>query len=424
MKPNPEVLVVGAGPVGLLAALRLRENGVPVRLIDQRSRISGHSYACALHPHSLKLLQELGLAAEAMRCGRSLHSLAFYEGAARQAEAHFTDLPVEFPFVLVLSQSALEDLLERELAERWGLHVSWNHRLSDLRCGPEGAVAVIENLMEAAEGSTLPDGARAVQDRREEHFAFVIGADGRNSFVRDRLKIDYESFGEGEEFVLYEFETDADLPHEVRVVMEENRVNVMWPLSDKRCRWSFQLSPAEVLGKAKGWQPLATRPSEVEKGLAEHARRLLEERAPWFQGNIDEIDWQSGIYFERFLAARLGQDRCWLAGDAAHLTSPVGVQSLNIGLKEAAHLADAMSAILQGGGAPKLLEVYEARQRQEWLKLLKPGALQEVFPVNSWAAAHRERILSCLPASGCQLESLLNQLGLHMASNERFPTPG
>jgi 2-polyprenyl-6-methoxyphenol hydroxylase-like FAD-dependent oxidoreductase len=387
-------------------------------VIDMEARIAGHTYACALHPQSLKLLDELGLAAEAIRSGRSLHSLAFYDGTARRAEVHFADLPVEFPFVLVLSQSALEDLLERELVKQGG-HVRWNHRLSDLRCEPDSAAATIEKLVEPMASCILPDGARAVQDKREERFPFVIGADGRDSFVRERLQIDYESFGEGEAFVVYEFATNADLPHEVRVVLDEKTTNVMWPLSDNRCRWSFQLSPAEVLGETKGRRPLVNKPSEMEKALVQHARKLLEQRAPWFDGNITEIEWWVGGYFERRLATRFGQDRCWLAGDAAHRTSPVGVQSLNLGLKEAVDLTGAITKILHESGAPRLLEDYDAMHREEWARLLKPGAVEQVAPVNPWAASHRDRLLSCIPASGHQLDSLLNQLGLHLISIDR-----
>jgi 2-polyprenyl-6-methoxyphenol hydroxylase-like FAD-dependent oxidoreductase len=278
-------------------------------------------------------------------------------------------------------------------------------------------VATIEKLVEPMEGYILPDGVRAVQDRREERFPYIIGADGRNSTVRDCLKIEYAPFGDGEAFVVYEFETDTDLPHEVRVVLDEKSMNVMWPLADNRCRWSFQLSPAEVLGETKVRRPFVTKPAGMEKALAQHARKLLEERAPWFKGKIKDIEWWIGAYFERRLAARFGQDRCWLAGDAVHRTSPVGVQSLNLGLKEAVDLTNAMAAILHEGGARELLEGYHAMHRQEWTRLLKPGLLEQVTPVNAWAAKHRDRILSCIPASGHQLDSLLGQLGLRISAS-------
>jgi 2-polyprenyl-6-methoxyphenol hydroxylase-like FAD-dependent oxidoreductase len=418
MTEKPQVLVVGAGPVGLIAALRLRQRGVQVTIIDQGSRTAGHSYACALHPRSLELLDELGVGTQAMKGGRNLHTLAFYEGIERKAEVEFTDLPAPFPFVLVLPQSALETLLERQLAEQGGVQVCWNHRLSNLRCEKNAVVADIEKLAEPTASHSAPDDARTVQDKRNDNFRYIIGADGQHSNVREFLKIQSTSCGEGEAFVVYEFATDADLPHEVRVVLDEKTTNVMWPLSDNRCRWSFQLSPAEVLGETKVRRPLVSKPAEMENALARHAQKLLEQRAPWFKGAITEIEWWIGGYFERRLAVRFGQDRCWLAGDAAHRTSPIGVQSLNLGIKEAIDLADAIAKILREDGSPELLEIYATTHRLEWATLLKPGTVEQNAPVNAWTAKHRDRLLSSIPASGYYLDLLLHRLGLHVRATD------
>jgi 2-polyprenyl-6-methoxyphenol hydroxylase-like FAD-dependent oxidoreductase len=260
-----------------------------------------------------------------------------------------------------------------------------------------------------------------VQDRHKEHFSFLVGADGQNSTVRDCLGIKYQTYGEGEAFVVYEFQTDVDLPHEVRVVLDDKSSNVMWPISDYRCRWSFQLSPADVLAETKIRRPLVARPAEMEKALARHARKLLTERAPWFKGEIEDIDWWIGAYFERRLAERFGLGRCWLAGDAAHRTGPIGVQSMNRGLKEAVDLTSRIAAILHNGERADVPNDYDSTQRQEWVRLMNAGAVEPCAPINSWVAKHRDRILSCIPASGHQLDSLLRQLGLRMSSDRGAP---
>src|SRR5271157_4085936 len=141
-----EVLVVGAGPVGMFTALRLADSGIAVQLIDQESRTAGRSYACALHPRTLQLLDEEGIAREAIQRGQRIETAAFYEGALRCAEVKLSGLPVEFPFVLVLEQSILEDLLEKKLKERGGVKVHWNHRLADLGMSDGAAAARIEEL--------------------------------------------------------------------------------------------------------------------------------------------------------------------------------------------------------------------------------------------------------------------------------------
>ena len=87
-----EVLVVGAGPVGLLTAILLAEAGIEVRIIDREERTTARSYACALHPRTLKLLDRMGLAAPIIERGRRIEKIAFYDGATRQAEVKLSEL--------------------------------------------------------------------------------------------------------------------------------------------------------------------------------------------------------------------------------------------------------------------------------------------------------------------------------------------
>src|ERR1035437_1053389 len=93
-----EVLVVGAGPVGLLTAIVLAEAGIEVKIIDREDRTTSRSYACALHPRTLKLLEGMGLVAPVLEAGRRIEKIAFYDGAARQAEGKLSELGGAFPF--------------------------------------------------------------------------------------------------------------------------------------------------------------------------------------------------------------------------------------------------------------------------------------------------------------------------------------
>ena len=87
-----EVLVVGAGPVGLLTAIVLAEAGIEVKIIDREDRTTARSYACALHPRTLRLLSPMGLAAPVLERGRRTQTVAFYDGAARRAEIKLGEL--------------------------------------------------------------------------------------------------------------------------------------------------------------------------------------------------------------------------------------------------------------------------------------------------------------------------------------------
>src|SRR5215831_18861746 len=93
-----EVLVAGAGPVGLWNALLLAQAGLQVTIVDREERTAARSYACALHPATLKRLERFGLAQEVIVRGRKVAKVAFYEGAARRAELSLSALGGDFPF--------------------------------------------------------------------------------------------------------------------------------------------------------------------------------------------------------------------------------------------------------------------------------------------------------------------------------------
>src|ERR1041384_6883851 len=98
---NTEVLIVGAGPTGLLTALILAHAGIQVNIIDKEERSAARSYACALHPRALKLLDGFGLIDELLANGRRIETLGFYDGAARRAEIKLVEPGLERPYLLV-----------------------------------------------------------------------------------------------------------------------------------------------------------------------------------------------------------------------------------------------------------------------------------------------------------------------------------
>ena len=110
-----EVLVVGAGPVGLMTALTLAQGGVESIIIDREPRTTARSYACALHPRVLDLLATVGVADDLIAQGRKIESVAFYEKAERRARVRVSDASDKYPFLLVLPQSVLESTLEARL---------------------------------------------------------------------------------------------------------------------------------------------------------------------------------------------------------------------------------------------------------------------------------------------------------------------
>ena len=164
---------------------------------------------------------------------------------------------------------------------------------------------------------------------------------------------------------------------------------------------------------ATGFLAVAQSPGEHDD--RHQLEQFLSTRAPWFNAGIKDVGWATDIQFEHRLVKQFGREQAWLAGDAAHQTGPVGMQSMNMGLREGADLVVKLKRILRGDGPADLLETYNAEYRTEWEQLIgltgSPAASAETAP---WVREHGARLAACIPASGLELILLLRQLGLEL----------
>jgi 2-polyprenyl-6-methoxyphenol hydroxylase-like FAD-dependent oxidoreductase len=414
-KTNPEVLVVGAGPVGLCAALTLAKHGIPVMVVDREWRTGAHSYALALHPHSLMLLAELGILDEVLAAAHRVRRIGLYDDCGRRAEvavcgADDTSLPLA-----VMRQDLLERTLEEAL-RRAGVEVLWNHALSRLTPQSDGAVATIDTLVKESVGYAVARTEWVVAKSRDVRVPFVIGADGHHSLVRRSLGIDFPEVGPAQHYAVFEFSSNVDLGDEMRLMIGDRHTDVLWPLPERHCRWSFELLDETVpeTTRTKNRIPVdigSTRFPRLDLG---RLRELMSQRAPWFTGQVERIFWRIMVRFERRLASAFGRDRVWLAGDAGHLTGPAGMQSMNVGLQEAKQLGDLIAGIVQRHESATQLEAYGAQRLTAWQSLLGlQGSWATDDATDAWIRQASARLLPCLPASGVDLSALASQLGLH-----------
>jgi len=409
---HTEVLVAGAGPVGMLTALLLKRHGLHIRIIDQKYRTAVHSYACALHPASLCILEQAGIVDDVIGLGRRLDTIGLYDGPERRAQIKLAGLPSYHPFVQVMGQFLLEELLEEELHAA-GVQIEWRRRLCKVEQDASGVEATIENMPAIERGDVSPEFEDIAEDRIQLHADFVVGADGKNSLLRRQLGIGCIRAGSPEFYGVYEIETVEPVDHEMKLVINDSGISVLWPLANNRCRWSFQIAPPEAGADSPlddNDRPVTIEPPSEQNSI-HHLRRFLAERAPWFQHEIKDILWIACAQFERQLAEHFGKGRCWLAGDAAHQASPAGMQSMNLGLREAADLADKLKRILRGDSGLDLLQTYDQVHRVEWERLL--GLTTPPVPPNTlspWARQHYPTLSGNLPASGDDLNHLLQKL--------------
>ena len=183
---------------------------------------------------------------------------------------------------------------------------------------------------------------------------------------------------------------------EAQLALSEEFANAVYPIQGGLTRFSFELASS------------LHRPPDSES-----LRELVEARIPWYADQPDRCEWSGIAEFRRALVQRFGEGRVWLAGEAAHLTGPLGVQSLNVGLDEANELAEHMAHDLRHPSSEPFGQAYEARRQRQWRTLL---GLEPVATMSgrtpAWVRRHLRQLLSCLPASGGDLDDLLEQLRL------------
>jgi len=388
---STQVLVVGAGPVGLFAALCAAQRGLEVELLDQSWQGFGRGYATILHPRSLKLLAEAGLREELQAAGRPIDRIGIHVGG--RAVAMFD---LESP-VLALAQSTLEEALLRALRAKGIAPVAPVQASAIVQDDHGVEVRVVRReLVRLGTPAEYAD-----WEPVESSFVradFVIGADGYESRVRTALGIDSVTVGSTETFAVFEFATNSRADW-LDLSFDGELGSAMVPLPNGRARWAFQ----------------------IDRGLdrfpdIEHYRSLVASRAPWYRDGVAAINWGTVTQFERRIARTFGKGRVWLAGDAAHVTSPFGGQSMNGGLFEAYDLARRIADSLSGKAPRHHLDAYGEERRREWDQQFGVNVEYDLLPkAPDWLAPHARRLVASFPAMGRDVEKPLERLGLRLS---------
>lgn len=418
---RPEVLVVGAGPVGMLAALALNKRGAGVGIVDTGVWPCQHSYALALHAASLDLLDSLGLEAAARAAACPVKGLSLCDRGGEK-------LAVALREIAVTRQDALESMLEAALKSA-GVGIDWRHEVFGLEAAGPAVRVTVNRLGKESRGYAVAHTEWVVEEQRSLDVPFVVGADGYNSRVRRALGIDFSETAPADYYAVFEFETSADLENRIRLVFGQDTTDVLWPLPGRAARWSLQLPGYADPGVEQmrnrlsdaglGYIPTERTKDRTEGAPGDHLAeldesrlaRLLDERAPWFAGKIGNLTWKTVVRFEQRQAGSYGSGRMWLAGDAAHLAPPAAIRSMNLGLQEACDLAAALAAVLKDGASTGVLDDYGRRWLAGWRRV---GGLKPTPGAHPFVQRHAAQIAASLPASGEDLPTLARQLGFSL----------
>ncbi|HET6636513.1 MAG TPA: FAD-dependent monooxygenase [Streptomyces sp.] len=323
-----EVLVVGAGPTGLLLAGDLAAAGVDVTLVERRpDGLSNLSRAFAVHARSLEQLDARGLADELVATGATLDTVQLFG----RLTLDLARLPGRFPFVLVTPQYEVERLLRRRAAEA-GVRFRYGTEVTGLTQDDAGVTAALRD----ADGRTDTLGAQ-----------WAVGTDGVHSRVREALGLPFPGRSVLRSVVL----ADVRLTHApeslLTVGATADAFAALAPFGDDWYR-------------VVGWSRDRQTGEDTPVDLAE-VRRIAR-RALGTDHGMHDARWLSRFHSDERQVPAYRVGRVLLAGDAAHVHSPAGGQGMNTGLQDAANLSWKLAAVVRGRSGPALLDTYHAER--------------------------------------------------------------
>jgi 2-polyprenyl-6-methoxyphenol hydroxylase-like FAD-dependent oxidoreductase len=336
-----DVLVVGAGPTGLMAANLLARSGVRVRIVERRTEATRESRAFAVQARSLELLQSIGLADRFIERGviaRSvnIHVKGAFAGGLDFTRADAGDTP--FPFILMIPQSETEALLAADL-QALGVTIERGVDCSGVTMDGDGARAALEH----ADGRT--EILRA---------AYVVGADGSRSVVRQNAGIRWDGELLPQRFLLADCRVDWQLDHDnFRVFLNGPLIGLFLPLKGTECSRVMATDTSGAFGDEDGSTPAPLDLAEMQAGLSAAMNLPV---------TLSDPVWVTRYRAHHRFVDRYSAGRTFVAGDAAHIHSPAGGQGMNTGLQDAANLAWKIAAVLRGAD-PALLDSYDGERR-------------------------------------------------------------
>ncbi|MFI9386596.1 FAD-dependent monooxygenase [Kutzneria sp. NPDC052558] len=338
-----DVLVVGAGPTGLCAALVLAQHGVRVRVVDREAGPVEQARAAIVHARTLEHFDRLGVGAAAVARGLPITDVALHEG-----RRHIGAMPLagagvanrtRFPYALALEQFETERLLVEALAEH-EVAVEWNETVTD--------------LVDGGSGVRVELGSGVITAR------WVVGADGASSTVRRLLGQEFAGRTYEQAGLLADVTLDVELGvRGMRLTLTRGGFVGILPLASGRCRLfgvvppSLHRAPEQRGGPShESYAPLD--PADLQRWFDEYFS---------VDAQVREVVWASMFRFHSRLASRFRVGRVFLAGDAAHIHNPAGGQGLNLGVGDAVNLAWKLAQVVNGEAPERLLETYESERR-------------------------------------------------------------
>ena len=390
---NPTVLVVGAGPTGLMMASQLARFGIPFRIVEKNEGPTTQSRALVIQPRSLEILEQMGIAEAAVKQGKIFQTINYVVNgklAQRVPLGHFGEGLTQFPYLLILEQSKTEPLLASFL-EQQGHVVEWRSELVSFRQDDKGVYATLKHF------------------EKEENIRadWLVGADGAGSLVRRMLEI---PFG-GETYKESLFVLDCKInwafrDDEAAIALAKDGFGLFFPMTDGRCRVSGIVSEEYADKDTITFD-------EVNRDFAKNLKMDV---------TLSDPQWISLYHAHHRYVAQFRKGRCFLAGDSAHVHSPAGAQGMNTGLQDAYNLAWKLALVIRGQADQTMIDTYHEERLPVARKLVYTtdrlfGITVSKNPfIRFWRVHVMPHLVSLVPKERHLLEfafRLISQINIH-----------
>ncbi len=330
MHGDVDVLVIGGGPTGTALAAILAGQSIDVMVVDAAAGPERESSrATTVHALTLEQLDRLeGAGAEIAAHAARATCSSVWSGTRRITRVHWDRLPSRYAFMANLPQVDTEAIVRARL-EAAGAVVSWSTAATNISVEPDRVRVELD-------GGVGPSEVRA---------RYVVGCDGAHSMVRTHLEVAMDGTTHEERFLLSDADLATDLPlDETHAFVSSSGVIGFIPMPGGGFRLNGTVTADEQL-------TVETLPELIAKRVQGHRVAL------------GTIRWLAEYRTHSRLAAHYRLGRVFVAGDAAHLVSPVGGQGMNLGIQDAANLGWKLARVVQGRAPEALLDTYEAERR-------------------------------------------------------------
>jgi 2-polyprenyl-6-methoxyphenol hydroxylase-like FAD-dependent oxidoreductase len=326
------ILIVGAGPTGLVLALWLSRIGVNFRIIEKNSGPGQASRAMAVQARTLEFYRQLGIADDVFASGIKLHGIRLRRGSKEITGFNFGDFGNNispYPLVLSFPQDDHEHLLVRHLKAA-GVEIEWNTELNSFF--DDGDCV----------RTTLTKGDRS--DTTE--FSYLCGCDGARSTVREHLKIGFPGGTYQQIFFVADVHLQGiDFGNDVNLCLNSTAFCLVFPVRSSGTFRLVGVVPPELANqKDLTFDPL---------------KPFVKEQ---FGADVTQVNWFSTYHVHHRVAEHFRVGRAFLAGDAGHIHSPAGGQGMNTGIGDAVNLAWKLAAVVKGTSNPSILDTYETER--------------------------------------------------------------